>query len=85
MGIYIHDSGASTAEIERGIAAAHAVFVRYELTPEHCARQMQARAEGDAWGQRGVAAWAEAEAAALEACCLGWGRIPAAAHLEFAA
>jgi hypothetical protein len=85
MGIYIYDSGASTAEIERGIAAAHAVFMRCGLTPEHCARQIVARDKGDAWGQRGVAAWAEAEAAALDACCLGWGRIPPAARLKFVA
>lgn len=75
--------GARTADIERGIDAARDVFARWNLTPAHCDRQMQALAEGDAWGERGVAAWREAESAALRACCDGWQRIPEGAHLEY--
>ncbi|HMM87060.1 hypothetical protein [Azohydromonas sp.] len=80
--LWIVDSGASDDEIRRGVDAALEVFARWGLTPEHCARQMQALAEGDAYGERGIAAWREAEAAALAACCAGWVRIPAGAHLE---
>jgi hypothetical protein len=79
--LWIDDSGAADAEIRRGIDAALAVFARWRLTPEHCARQVQALAEGDMYGERGVAAWREAEAAALGACCDGWVRVPGAAHL----
>ena len=74
--------GASEADRQRGIDAAEAVFSAANLTAEHCARQIEALAEGDDYGEKGVAAWKWAEAAAIEACCAGWVRIPASAYLE---
>ena len=79
--LWIDDSGASDAEIRRGVAAALEVFDRLGLSADHCYRQVAALAEGDAYGERGVNAWREAEAAAIVACCAGWWRVPVAAHL----
>jgi len=82
MTLWIYDSGASTAEIERGVAAAIDVFERHALTPEHCAAQVLALSNDDAYDERGVAAWNEADDAAMTACCAGWNRTPPAGHLE---
>lgn len=73
---------ASTADQDRGICAAEAVFKAANLTPEHCHAQIMAQAAGDAWGTRGVSTWQDAEAAAIAACCAGWHRVPESAHLE---
>lgn len=83
MSLWITDcQPATSADIERGVAAAQAVFSAAGLTPEHCSAQMDALAAGDDYGERGVATWQAAEAAALQACCQGWQRIPDSAGLE---
>ncbi len=87
MALWINDSGASTEEILRGVAAAVAVFERYGVTAEEAPAAQQLIDDGEqvdnATTMRAVA-WGEADAAAVKACCAGWNRIPEAAHLELA-
>lgn len=82
--VWIVDAHASEADIRAGVEAAERVFLRWRLTPAHCYAQMIAHADGDAYGERGLAAWREAEVAAIAACCAGWRKIPEAAHLALA-
>ena len=76
-----------------GLAAARAVFKRAGVTPERAA---DARFAVEGWDIRGFdddisaedlaicSVWGEADEAALEACCAGWGERPkpTSAHLE---
>jgi hypothetical protein len=82
--VWIVDCKGTEAEIRNGVAAAEGVFARYRLTPDHCYAQIVAQAKGDAWGERGVTCWQEAESAAITECCRGWRSVPEAAHIELA-
>jgi len=73
MTLYIMDSGATTAEIDRGVAAAMRVIG--DADPA----QLEAAQDGPEADQ-----WRAAERAALAACCEGWRTIPDAAYLTAA-
>lgn len=79
--LWIEGGNASRAEIYAGTDAARAVFTRWRLPPEHCLRQVQALADGDAYGKRGVSAWLEAEREALAVTYEGRTLLPPGARL----
>ena len=85
MALWINDSGASTEDILRGVAAAVAVFERYGVSAKDAQAAQQAIDDGEqadnVMTMRAVA-WQEADAAAVKACCAGWSRIPDAAYLD---
>ena len=79
------DSGASTSEIEAGVSAAVAVFEANGVSPEDAYSAQQKIDDGEqVTNQETMRAvvWAEADSAAVLACCAGWVRIPESAHLE---
>ena len=82
MGLWINDSGASTAEIEAGVAAAEDFFENVGCSPLQCAmkvRELSYRKEGDDWHveQEYLADyWREAENAAFAAAFEGWAEYP---------
>lgn len=86
MSLCIFDSGASTEEIERGIAAANAVFEKNGVTAEDADAAQTKIDNGEiVTSQETMRAvvWGEADAAAVVECCKGWLKIPESAHLEF--
>jgi hypothetical protein len=86
MPLYIFDCApASTQDIERARAAAQAVFAAAGLDPAYCNEQMLALADDAPHDARAVEVWLDADAAAIAACCEGWARVPAGAHLEYEA
>lgn len=80
-GLWIHDSGATTAEIKRGVEAALAVFQRRGVSPAAAWKATLAMADDRPYDQSLVEAWEEADSAAVTACCEGWQSIPDAAQL----
>lgn len=58
--------GATVDDLALAELKAKAVFNAWGLTIDHCWRQYAAWGDGDAYGERGVAAWLEAEKVALD-------------------
>lgn len=79
--LWIYDSGASTADIERGVEAAVAELTRLGVTAAAAAEADTASADDEAHDTAAAAAWRSAERAALAACFDGWARWPDGAHL----
>ena len=76
LGLSIVDcQGASSADVERGIAAAVHELRAAGITTAEAATAAYL-AESDAWQA--------ADRAAIAACCAGWRRVPDEAHLEAA-
>jgi hypothetical protein len=77
MDVRINVDGASTDEIERGLAAARAVFSKEGITPEQAA---DARFAVEGWDIKGFpddeiqfcSVWDEADQAAADAVCRDW-------------
>ena len=87
MGLSIVDSGANTEEIDRGVAAACAVFEKAGVSAEAAhAAQFKIASDEPVTNEETMQAtvWAEADKAAVVACCKGWLKIPEPAHLELA-
>ncbi len=85
MALWIMDSGATTKEIERGVAAAEAVFERAGVTAQEAFEAQQKIDQGEQVTNEETmraVVWGEADSAAVVECCKGWRRIPEAAHLE---
>lgn len=80
--LWIEDAGASTEEIERGVAAARDVLTArgVAITQAYLASVLRGNDE-DQLIPAHLAAWDDAESAAITACFAGWARIPEAAHL----
>jgi hypothetical protein len=84
--------GASTVEIERGIAAAWRVFQDAGVTAWEAASAAFKQESIDDSGEyfreftarEGMAAeaWRATDRRAAEACCTGWPNVPDTAHLE---
>ncbi len=92
MKVIIHVDGAEDEELNRGVAAAQAVFdsagvTAYEAATAHFAREgwdvagFQGDGPMDAVMHR-AAIWHEADLAAVQACCATWSAIPESAGLE---
>jgi len=81
MGLWIHDSGASTAEIKAGIAAAEARMKRFKHDPAFIALVLRDETAGPGDAQRAREVWADAERVAFEAAFKGWARWPEGASL----
>lgn len=84
MNLWINDSGAATNEIERGVAAAKAVFDRAGATAEQAFAAQQKQCDDEPLNDAELVradAWREADSAAVLACCEGWARIPESALL----
>lgn len=79
--MWITDSGASTEEIERGVAAAEALLAERGLTPEAAFAASLAAAEGEPHDAAHAQAWCDAEIRAIDECCKGWLRLPEGASL----
>jgi hypothetical protein len=81
ISLWIHDSGASTAEIEAGVSAAMAELRLHATSPSsaYLATLIDA-AGGSAWEQD-LDAWRAAEAAAFRAAFEGWATVPHGANL----
>ncbi len=81
--LWINDSGASTEEIERGVAAAEAVFAKHGWTARECWDAELRFADGDSHDDDDALTnvWAEAESAAYAAAFAGWARWPEGAVL----
>lgn len=87
MALWINDSGASTEEIERGVAAAQAVFDQHGVSAEDASAaklKIDSNEPVSSVETMRAVAWDAADSAAVIACCKGWQRIPEAAHLELA-
>ncbi|AWC24968.1 hypothetical protein CO731_04461 [Aminobacter sp. MSH1] len=81
MGLRLRIKGVSPADIQRGIAAAEAVFKAAGIT---AFRACSGMFELECWDDDGfegelseedskaASVWLEAEAAAIDACCVGW-------------
>ena len=86
MALWIHDSGALTTDIERGVRAAEQAFVKFGWRPrivwqameEDCDSLENGAAEHCRVAKR---IWRQAEAAAFRETFEGWHRIPDAASL----
>lgn len=81
MMLWIYDSGASAAEIERGVAAALAIFRERGIDPFAAHAASLAAADGQPYNPGLEQAWADAETAAFEAAFAGWARWPEGATL----
>lgn len=79
--LWISDSGASTAEIERGVVAAMALLAARGVSAELAHAAALAEAADESADPAAADAWRAAERAALDACCAGWQRIPDSAVL----
>lgn len=75
MGLLIHDSGAATAAIIRGVTpeSCHDALQDFNIAEDPDVLPDATRAL--------VVAWRTAENAAIGACCYGYVRIPEAAQL----
>jgi hypothetical protein len=74
---------ATSADIDRGVAAARAVFHAAGLPADYCQGNAAAQDEGGLhFDARAALTWRAADCAAVLACCAGWRRVPEPAHLE---
>jgi hypothetical protein len=73
----------SPQDIERGLAAAAAVFERADVSPEVAHRHALLRRDGLIFSPPLVRLWYAAEDAAVRAACGSWRDAPLAAALEF--
>jgi hypothetical protein len=94
MGLHLRINGVSPEDIQRGIAAAEAVFEPPALQPCAPALGMFALECWDDGGfegelseedARAADVWLKAEAAAIDACCIGWpeDKKPGMSSLEY--
>lgn len=76
--LWLMDSGASTEEIERGVAAGMAVLAECGVTSTqaYLASLIDADYEEPQPLTSHLNAWRDAESAAIAACCEGWARVP---------
>lgn len=79
--LWIYDSGASITEIERGVAAALALFRDRGIDPVAAHAASLAAADGQGYVPELAQAWADAETAAFKAAFTGWARWPEGAAL----
>lgn len=81
MGLHLSIDGVSAEDKQRGIAAAEAVLRAADMTADQASAGMSALEWWDDDGCQGemsdedshaASVWLEAEAAAIDACCIGW-------------
>ncbi|WP_395449398.1 hypothetical protein ACHMW7_05865 [Aminobacter sp. UC22_36] len=94
MGLHLRIEGVSPEDMQRGIAAAQAVIDAASMTAQRACSGMFALEcwdddgfQGELSEEDGKAAsvWLEAEAAAIDACCVGWpeDKMPGMSSLEY--
>ena len=74
--LWLMDSGASTEEIERGVAAGMAVLAERGVTSTQAYLASLIDAEDEQPLASHLDAWRDAESAAIAACCVGWAQVP---------
>ena len=82
MTLWIYDSNADTAEIEKGVAAALEYFTENNIDPAAAGAALQADADGEPHEADLITAWFAAETAAFNAAFEGWAEWPEGAHME---
>jgi hypothetical protein len=80
MAVSINDSGASTAEIKRGVAAAQAYFDRIGWRPGIVANVIEVD-DDDPATEKAREYWSAAESEAVRAAFNGWNEWPESASL----
>ena len=70
-------------DIERGLAAAEAVFARAGVSPAACHADVERARHGSQTWYAAARLWYAAETAAVRACCGSWRDAPLAAALEW--
>ena len=73
----------SPQDIERGLAAAAAVFGRADVSPAACHADVQRARHGSQTWYAAARLWYAAEDAAVRAACGSWRDAPLAAALEW--
>lgn len=74
--LWLTDSGASTDDIERGVAAAMAVLAERGVTSTQANLASLIDAEDEQPLASHLDAWRDAESTAIATCCEGWAQVP---------